>query len=151
ETVISWASDTPSHYLASKLIWDATTDVDALLEEFYTKFFGPAAAPMKPYIEAIDHALRHADHHTGSSSDLPHIYNEEVRSTARRAIDDSLKLAKTPEHQARVAAYAKSWEFFEQFARMIESRQNHDYVTSKEALDNARALQEELRQQSTPL
>ncbi len=38
-------------YVTLRLLWDADQDIDAMLEEFYTLFYGPAAAPMKAFIE----------------------------------------------------------------------------------------------------
>jgi len=38
-------------YLTARLYWDATQDVDALLEEYYDLFYGPARAEMKAFIE----------------------------------------------------------------------------------------------------
>lgn len=38
-------------YVTAKLWWDADTDVDALLEEYYTLYFGPAAQQMREFIE----------------------------------------------------------------------------------------------------
>jgi hypothetical protein len=36
-------------YLRARLMWNPEADVDALLDDFYPKFFGPAAGPMKKY------------------------------------------------------------------------------------------------------
>lgn len=38
-------------YLTSRLWWDASQNVDALVAEYLTTYFGPAAAPMKDFIE----------------------------------------------------------------------------------------------------
>ncbi len=38
-------------YVISRLWWDADQDVDALLNEYYHLFYGPAAAEMKAFIE----------------------------------------------------------------------------------------------------
>lgn len=49
ETICHWASETPGLYLAAKLMWNPDADIDALLQDFYTRFFGPAAGPMQRY------------------------------------------------------------------------------------------------------
>ena len=41
-------------YAAFKLLWDVNTDVDALLEEFFTEFFGPAAKPMRAFYSLLE-------------------------------------------------------------------------------------------------
>jgi hypothetical protein len=38
-------------YLASRLMWNPSADVDALLEDFYAKSFGAAAPPMRRMLE----------------------------------------------------------------------------------------------------
>ena len=40
-------------YLRGQLLWNPDADVDALLAEFYEKFYGPAAGPMAEYWNAI--------------------------------------------------------------------------------------------------
>ncbi len=38
-------------YVTARLWWDADQDLDALLKEFYTLFYGPAAAQMQAFVE----------------------------------------------------------------------------------------------------
>jgi hypothetical protein len=38
-----------NHYVSGRLIWDIDTDTDLLLEEFFTKYYGPAAGPMRKF------------------------------------------------------------------------------------------------------
>ena len=38
-------------YVTARLWWNTHADVDAMLEEYYKKFYGPAAAEMKAFIE----------------------------------------------------------------------------------------------------
>ena len=38
-------------YLTARLYWDTDQDVPALLDEYYTKFYGDAAAEMKTFVE----------------------------------------------------------------------------------------------------
>ncbi len=42
-----------SYYLAARLMWDASADVEALKQDFYTQAFGPAAPAMARYYERI--------------------------------------------------------------------------------------------------
>ena len=41
-------------YIADRLFWDLDADVDLLMEEFFTKYYGPAADPMRDYWLAIE-------------------------------------------------------------------------------------------------
>ena len=40
-------------YLRGRLMWNPDADVDALLDDFYARFFGPAAGPMRDYWREI--------------------------------------------------------------------------------------------------
>ena len=40
-------------HIRGRLMWDPDTDVDALLDEFYPAFYGPAAEPMRVYWSTI--------------------------------------------------------------------------------------------------
>jgi hypothetical protein len=41
-------------YVEQELLWDPRQSEDKILEEFYTIFFGPAAAPMKAFYETLE-------------------------------------------------------------------------------------------------
>ena len=40
-------------YLRARLMWNPDEDITTMLDDFYVKFFGPAAGPMKEYWETI--------------------------------------------------------------------------------------------------
>ncbi len=151
ETNPSWGGETPSLYVASKLMWNPQTDVDTLLEEFYTLFFGPAAQPMKTYIQTMDQRITNADYHAGCSWDFPLIYDAATRQTVTAALAQAQQLATTEPYAARVKGYADCWHYFELFDRMLASRQRHDYVDAQAALTEMKALQEQLRALKPPL
>ena len=42
----------------AKLCWNADLNVDALLEDYFEKFYGPAAAPMRDYFMAMERSMQ---------------------------------------------------------------------------------------------
>ena len=50
----NWGLHGRGYIVANRLMWDPQADVDAILEDFYTKAFGPAAEPMRRYYERLD-------------------------------------------------------------------------------------------------
>ncbi|MFQ6097545.1 MAG: DUF4838 domain-containing protein, partial [Armatimonadota bacterium] len=46
-TETTWHRLGLNYYLAAKLCWNADLDVDALLDDYFEKFYGPAVGPMK--------------------------------------------------------------------------------------------------------
>jgi len=151
ESPYQWAASTPSRYLACKLMWDASADVDALMADFYEKFFGPAAGPMRRYVETMSKALEGADFHTGSSWDMPQIYSAEVRAGARQALDEAARLAPDGLYEKRVWMYTRSLDYLDAFVAMLAERSVHDYAASIEAMERMEAIRDELLAHDPPL
>ena len=49
ESQQNWANQGMNFYAAAKLAWDTDHDMEALWEDFYIRFYGPAAEPMQQY------------------------------------------------------------------------------------------------------
>ena len=64
ETQPIFAAQGLNHYIVTKLVWNLETDVDLAMEEFFTKYYGPASEPMREYWLAIEriYALERAGH-----------------------------------------------------------------------------------------
>lgn len=45
-------------YVAAKLCWNADLDVDALLDDYFEKFYGPAAKPMQDYFMTMEQSMQ---------------------------------------------------------------------------------------------
>ena len=143
ETKASWASNGPSLYVAARLMWDVTTDVDALLAEFYDKFFGPAADPMGQYFELVDSAFRDTDSHTGGSFGMPCFFPPERMARATRLLDRAAKKtarSEDPLYSERVRVFRMNHERLDAFLDMLEQRNRFDFATANESLDKLYAL-----------
>ncbi len=53
----SYGTDLLGAYLRSRLMWEPEADTEAVLNEFYSTFYGPAAAPAKAFYDALEKAL----------------------------------------------------------------------------------------------
>jgi len=47
-----------NYYIAAKLCWNADLDVDALLQDYFDKFYGPATGPMQEYFTLMEEAMQ---------------------------------------------------------------------------------------------
>lgn len=144
EAVNHWGSETPSLYIAAKLMWEHTVDVDALLQDFYEKFFGPAAKPMGEYLELMDAALENSDHHTGCSFDMPYFYPQELRDTARNLLQEATRLAGEEIYGTRVQIFKEIFAYLEAFISMLDNNFNFDFLAVKKDLEQIDALREKL-------
>ncbi|OGV64000.1 MAG: hypothetical protein A3K19_04335 [Lentisphaerae bacterium RIFOXYB12_FULL_65_16] len=51
-----WMFDAVNAYTAMRLLWDLDQNVDAMLDEFYTQFYGPAGPGVKRFHDAMEAA-----------------------------------------------------------------------------------------------
>lgn len=145
ETFPNYGPQLPSMYVAAKLMWDHTTDVDALLSDFADKFYGPAAAPMLKYTILMDHALRDSPYATGSAWDMPLHYPPALRKQARDLLGQSAALAAGKGvYEQRVRMITQTFDLLEGFIAMLESRPQGDFAAAQKALEQCDAAANEL-------
>lgn len=127
----SWATHVPANYVQAKLMWDHTMDVDALMKDFYDKFYGPASGPMGEYHELLETTVRDADYHTGASWDIPNIYPREVRKQARRLIEEAAATAAgdpNEQYALRIEILTRALDYLDRFCELMKHRHNFDFV-----------------------
>jgi hypothetical protein len=134
ECLAHWGSELPSLYIAGKLMWNHEADVDALMADFSTSYFGPAAVPMARYFTLINDTVRDADFHTGSSYDIPNLYPPAKRQAFRAELTAATKLAPPGVYADRVRMMSEVLGYTEAFCEMIEKRNAHDWVGAGQAL-----------------
>jgi hypothetical protein len=145
ETFPNFASMLPANYVAARLMWDHTADVDAILTDFSEKFFGPAEKPMLAYVRLMDAALRDSPNCTGSAWDMPYFYPAAVRQQARTLLDEAARLApRDGTYGERVGVVAATFELLEAFIAMLDRRTAGDFVTAKAELDKLDTVAERL-------
>ncbi len=59
-----WGTYGINHYAIAKTTWDTGTDAEALVDDYCAHAFGPAAEPMKRFVQTVEEALVQADHIT---------------------------------------------------------------------------------------
>ncbi|MGQ9592104.1 MAG: DUF4838 domain-containing protein, partial [Planctomycetota bacterium] len=76
----------PTRIVRARLEWDADADVDAILEDFFSKWFGPAAKPLSEYYAALEAAFDEATVHGHEDAILPAIYTDELLERLGRSM-----------------------------------------------------------------
>jgi len=151
ETYPHWGAQLPGHYVAARLMWNADTDVDALLDDFFARFYGPAAEPMGQYTRLLDAALRDADHHTGSAWDMPHLYPPALRAQARALLQRGRDLAGDTLEGRRVQMVTETLDLLEAFIDMMAARAAGDFPRAKAALERQDVVARKLLGYTPPM
>lgn len=107
-----WATQGPQYYAMAQLIWAPSKDGRAILDDYYRRAFGPAAAAVRAYFEGLETArMAYVNEHGYGAGvfDLPRIFTEGL-------------LAQSDEHlrQAEAAA-ADSSEVFRERVQFVRA------------------------------
>ena len=82
-----WAeAGIPSRYMRARLEWHADADPDALLRDFYEKWYGPAAEPASAFNEFLENAIEASPIHGHEDRVLPWLYTPELMATLDRQL-----------------------------------------------------------------
>jgi hypothetical protein len=110
ESMAAWNLYGPHTYLASRLMWDADADVDAILDDYYWKLFGNAAPHVKRYWERIDRAVCQADVHVGSFYGVHAIWTPELVKQCEADLQAAAQAAGDDLVRGRVALFRSGLE-----------------------------------------
>ncbi len=143
-------------YFRLQLMWDPDADVDAMLAEFYPKFYGPAAEPMAVYWNAIFDAWKRTIVTEHEYFVAPAIYTPELIATLRTNLAAAQlavaplreKLQRTRNEQIlldRMQFTALSFEVIDNYLAMVRAGAGEvDYKAAVAAGERAFAARERL-------
>ena len=103
-----WATQGPHYYILAQLAWNPRLDAQAVMDDYYQRGFGPAAAELKAYWTLMEQTrmefIKEVSHEH-RRFDIPRKYTPEFLAQAKALLDQAdAKLASAPEiHRQRVA------------------------------------------------
>jgi hypothetical protein len=125
-------------YVTYRLMDDPKLRVDALLEEYFTRLYGPAAGPLREFYETVERtygnpasyaeniATGKAEQHHHQTEEMAWKYlgTEERMAQLGKLMAQAQALAQTPEQQQRVELFRLGvWEYMVAGRRQYEERQ----------------------------
>ena len=116
------------HYVAARLLWDHTTDVPAVLEDFYQKFYGKASGPMKRWYETLEHQMAATTNYFSGRIMMAgqNVFTPEVMAIMKQCIDEAQSLADDDLTQRRVAKMKVLTEYTARYVSYFQLRQEAD-------------------------
>lgn len=80
-----WATQGPQLYLMAQLVWNPQADAAALLDDYYTRAFGPAAGPVREYFDELEKARMAFTAQNGEATvfQLQDLYTPELLSQSQ--------------------------------------------------------------------
>ena len=123
-------------FMRAQLLWDPDVDVDALLDEFYPKFYGPAAEPMKIYWSTIYDAWENTICTEHEHFIAPAVYTPEVLAVMTEQIKKAQKIIDRLERRGNLTRNEQLY-----VDRMRFTRYSYDITAGYLAMVNAAATE----------
>jgi len=105
-------------YFRGQLTWNPDGNVNALLADFYPKFYGPAAKPMADYWNAIYKAWEYSIVTEHEYFAAPAIYTPQLIERLRKSLQEGLELTKPLETKANLSRNEKLYVERMKFTRL---------------------------------
>lgn len=145
ETLANWQIYGPHIYLSIRLAYDPQADADAIMDDYYSKFYGPGAGPhLKNYWTEIDRAFVDLRCHSGSFFALHLVYTPEFLQRLQDLLQQARTAAEGNEtYAARVAMTAEGLQNAAQYVAIRDALNRGDCAEAKRVCDALLARSQE--------
>ena len=84
-----WATEGPLYYIMAQLAWNPAADAEAILSDYYTRAFGPAAPHVREYFESIEKERMPFAAKNGEAGvfSFPQLYTEALLTASQARLD----------------------------------------------------------------
>jgi hypothetical protein len=144
ESLANWEIYGPHLYQSIRLAYDPDTDSDALMDDYFMKFYGPKAGPfMKQYWLSIDKAFAQMKCESGSFFALHLVYTPQFLDKLSGLVKRAADAAKDePAYSARVAMTAQGLKNAVQYIQIRDAMNRGDFAAAKKIYDELYARNE---------
>ena len=129
-----------SRYLRAQLEWKAEADVHAILDDFFAKWYGRAAGPMKAFYVALDEAVTRAPIHGHEDRVMPEVYTPELLAQLKQLVAEAEQLADTPRDKLHVRAERLIYEHLAAYMNLAAAEAAADFAAAVAAADRMLSL-----------
>ncbi|MBM3473324.1 MAG: DUF4838 domain-containing protein [Armatimonadetes bacterium] len=145
ETRNVWAEcGISSRYLRAQLEWDAEADVEAILQDFYTKWYGAAAEPMRAFYDAIEDAIETSPLHGHEDRVMPYIYSPKLLHTLEPLLEQAERWVDSDRARQHVHADRLIFEHLRAYMATQDAEQQSQFAEAARHAERMMALRKEL-------
>jgi len=137
-------SGIPTRLVRARLQWDVETDVDVVLDDFFDKWFGNAASPMKAYYDALENAFEKAPQHGHEDVILRSIYTESLMSKLDSLIRNAERAAKTEKEKEHLRIERVIYDHLCEFVAMEKAKRMCNFAQAANHAGRMVELQSEM-------
>jgi len=134
----------PTRLVRAALEWDTKTDVDALLDDFYGRWFGGAASPMKTYYDALEAAFAKTTAHGHEDVVLNSIYTPALLRKLQAAIEQAESRAQSETERSHVGLERRMFDYLRDYVAMETAKRECQFSKATALAEGLMMRQSEL-------
>ncbi|HCO93747.1 MAG TPA: hypothetical protein DIU00_07335 [Phycisphaerales bacterium] len=144
ESLVNWEIYGPHLYQSIRLAYDPDIDSDALMDDYFAKFYGPqAGAFMKRYWLSIDEAFANMKCESGSFFSLHLVYTTDFLNKLSNLVQRATNAAGGNEtYLSRIAMTAQGLRNAVQYIELRDAMNRGDFTAAKKTYDELYARNE---------
>ena len=141
EVLSNWHIYGPQIYLSLRLAYDPKADADAIMEDYWQKFYGPAAAPfMKAYWMGIDSEMERLTSHAGCFHGLQQIYTPAFLKKCEDLLAKAATAARgNATYEQRVALHTEGFKSALEYRQISDAMARGEFGKANETLNEMTA------------
>jgi hypothetical protein len=145
ETRNAWMeAGIPTHYVRTRLEWDANANVPAMLNDFYGKWYGAAARPASAFWDDIEAAIENSRITGHEDRVLPPLYTPELLSKLNGDIQLEEAAAQTESEKQHVHVDRLIFNHLQEYMAMTNAEYAGDFAAASRHGGNMLALRQQL-------
>jgi hypothetical protein len=131
-------------YLRARMMWDAGLDDAALENEFFARWYGPAAKPARAFWDALEKAIEGTPLLGHEDRILPYVYTPELLTELERDLSEAEKLATGDAVKAHFRADHLILEHLKAYMKMTEAEWSCHFAEAVKQADVMLAQRKQL-------
>jgi hypothetical protein len=135
-------------YLRARQMWQADLDAGAVLDDFFTKWYGPAARPARAFWEALEEAVEKTPLLGHEDRILPYVYTPELLAELGKQVAEAEKLADDDAVRKHVRADRLILEHLKGYMAMTRAEWACDFAEAVRQADHMLAQRKQLSELS---
>ena len=131
-------------YLRARLMWDADLDAEALLTDFFTRWYGPAAKPARAFWDALEAAIEKTPLLGHEDRILPYVYTPELLAELSKQIELAEKSAAGEPYRQHVKVDRLILEHLKGYLAMTAAEWACDFAVAVKQAERMLELRKQL-------
>ena len=132
---MAWMATGLNYYVRARLAWDLSQDPRAIVREWCTQFFGPAAEPMYRYYTGVEDASSKCPAHFFAFSEdsgdmIPAMFTPAFRRQCTGWLQQAARAAVVEPYASRVKTFQRHFDRVQAFAAAHDAAGAGDYTTA---------------------